>query len=64
MTSEYQNPMDQELTDGDEPSIVSVDRRWLSPDIVQEIVILAGSSWQIWLSETGDIIAANKGATA
>ena len=62
MIETHINPTNEELTTGSDPSIVSIDRRWISPDIVQEIVILAGSAWQIWLSDDGEIVAANKGA--
>jgi hypothetical protein len=50
--------------DYDEPSLVSVDRRQLSDDVAQEIVLLAGAAWVLWLSQEGDIVAAHKGPLA
>ena len=55
---------EEEFSMASDPEILSVDRRWIAPDIMQEIVILAGAAWQIWLSEEGEIVAANKGAVA
>lgn len=58
------SPVEEPMLDDEDPSLVSVDRRWLSDDVAQEIVLLAGSAWVLWLSETGDIVAAHKGPVA
>jgi hypothetical protein len=57
-------PMTEAPHDYDEPSLVSVDRRQLSDDVAQEIVLLAGAAWVLWLSQEGDIVAAHKGPLA
>lgn len=44
--------------------LVSLDTRWLSTDMIQEIVLLADHAWTIWSSDDGEILMARKGPTA
>ena len=58
------DPEDVGIDDFDQPSMISIDHRRVSPSLVQEIVILAGSSWMVWVTDAGEIVAALKGALA
>ena len=54
------NPEDIGIDDLDQPSMISIDHRRVSPSLVQEIVILAGSSWMVWVTDSGEIVEKRK----
>lgn len=58
------DPYEMEDPDDPESCMVSVDSRELSEDLIQEIVVLAGTSWLVWVSTKGEVVAAQRGAYA
>ena len=52
------------VDDEEAPQMVSIDNRRLSPELFQEIVLLAGDTWLVWVSTNGVVLAAQRAPTA
>ncbi len=52
------------IEDSDDPTFVAVHSHIVSPILSQEIVLISGVAWTLWLDDYRDIIKARKGPDA
>jgi hypothetical protein len=58
------DPWEAEPAPDLDSSVIPLDSRYITPVLLQEIVVLSDSAWAIWVTDFGEIVAARRGPDA